>query len=152
MSLSIRQGEIMALLGHNGAGKTTAIYMLTGMLHMTSGDATIYGKNVNREIDEVRKEIGLCQQLDVLYDLVSVEEHLKLTLRIRQGRVTPQQERAQIDDILTRCQLTEHKSKLVKECSGGMKRKLSLGMALIGETKTIILDEPTSGLDVESRE
>ena len=103
MSLSIRQGEIMALLGHNGAGKTTAIYMLTGMLHMTSGDATIYGKNVKREIDEVRKEIGLCQQLDVLYELVSVEEHLKMTLRIRQGRVTPQQERAQIDDILTRC-------------------------------------------------
>ena len=142
----------MALLGHNGAGKTTAIYMLTGMLHMTSGDANIYGKNVKREIDEVRKEIGLCQQLDVLYDLVSVEEHLKMTLRIRQGRVTPQQERAQIEDILTRCQLTEHKDKLVKECSGGMKRKLSLGMALIGETKTIILDEPTSGLDVESRE
>ena len=152
MSLSIRRGEIMALLGHNGAGKTTAIYMLTGMLHMTSGDATIYGKNVKREIDEVRKEIGLCQQLDVLYELVSVEEHLKMTLRIRQGRATPQQERAQIDDILTRCQLTEHKDKLVKECSGGMKRKLSLGMALIGETKTIILDEPTSGLDVESRE
>ena len=90
MSLSIRQNEIMALLGHNGAGKTTAIYMLTGMLHMTSGDATIYGKNVKREIDEVRKEIGLCQQLDVLYDLVSVEEHLKLTLRVRYGRIDPQ--------------------------------------------------------------
>ena len=100
----------------------------------------------------MRKEIGLCQQHDVLYDLVSVEEHLKLTLRIRKGRIDPGQEEFQINDILTRCQLTEHKNKLVKECSGGMKRKLSLGMSLIGETKTIILDEPTSGLDVESRE
>jgi ABC-type multidrug transport system ATPase subunit len=75
-----------------------------------------------------------------------------MTLRIRHGRVDPANETAQISDILTRCQLTEHKDKLVKECSGGMKRKLSLGMALIGETKTIILDEPTSGLDLESRE
>lgn len=59
--------------------------MLTGMLHMSSGEATIYGKSVKREIDEVRQEIGLCQQLDVLYDLVSIEEHLKMTLRIRTG-------------------------------------------------------------------
>ena len=85
MSLSIKQNEIMALLGHNGAGKTTAIYMLTGMLHMTSGQATIYGKDVKKEIDQVRKEIGLCQQLDVLYDLISVKEHLLMTLRIRNG-------------------------------------------------------------------
>ena len=75
-----------------------------------------------------------------------------MTLRIRNGRAAQRIEQDQINDILTRCQLTEHKNKLVKECSGGMKRKLSLGMALIGETKTIILDEPTSGLDVESRE
>ena len=59
--------------------------MLTGMLHMTSGDATIYGKSIRKEIDEVRKDVGLCQQLDVLYDLISVKEHLKMTLRIRRG-------------------------------------------------------------------
>ena len=60
MTLSIQKDEILALLGHNGAGKTTAIYMLTGMLNMTSGDALIYGKSVRKEIDEVRKDIGLC--------------------------------------------------------------------------------------------
>lgn len=75
-----------------------------------------------------------------------------MTMRIRFGRVDVAHEKKQIDDILTRCQLHEHADKLVKECSGGMKRKLTLGMALIGETKTIILDEPTSGLDVESRQ
>ena len=93
LSLSIRQNEICALLGHNGAGKTTAIYMLTGMLHMSEGEALIYGRSVKDEIDEVRQEIGLCQQLDVLYDLVSLEEHLKMTLRIRTGVKNVAQER-----------------------------------------------------------
>lgn len=100
----------------------------------------------------MRQNIGLCQQLDVLYEDLSVREHLVLTYKIRKGSANASQMEQQIDDILTRTQLTQHKDKLVKECSGGMKRKLSLGMALIGETETIILDEPTSGLDVESRE
>ena len=81
---------------------------------MTSGEATIYGKSVKSEIDQVRKDIGLCQQLDVLYDLISVKEHLKMTLRIRHGVENSQQEEAAINDILVRCQLTEHKDKLVK--------------------------------------
>jgi len=152
LSLSVRNNEIMAVLGHNGAGKTTAIYMLTGMLHMSSGEAIINGRSVKHNIEEVRQNIGLCQQLDVLYDNLSVREHLVLTYRIRKGAVNQTEMNKQIDDILTMTQMTEHKDKLVKQCSGGMKRKLSLGMALIGETKTIILDEPTSGLDVESRE
>jgi len=61
ISLSIRQNEIMALLGHNGAGKTTTIYMLTGMLHMSRGEVSLYGRDVKKDIIEVRKEIGLCQ-------------------------------------------------------------------------------------------
>lgn len=87
MSLSIKRNEIMAVLGHNGAGKTTAIYMLTGMLHMTSGEALINGKSVKTEIDEVRQNIGLCQQLDVLYENLSVREHLVLAYRIRKGGI-----------------------------------------------------------------
>jgi len=88
----------------------------------------------------------------VLYDLISVEEHLRMTLRIRLGTEDVAEEDRKIAAILREVMLTEHKLKLVRELSGGMKRKLSLGMALIGETKTIILDEPTSGLDVESRQ
>jgi ATP-binding cassette subfamily A (ABC1) protein 3 len=152
LSLSVRRNEIMAVLGHNGAGKTTAIYMLTGMLHMSEGEALINGRSVKHNIEEVRQNIGLCQQLDVLFNDLSVREHLVLTYRIRKGAVSQTEMNAQIDEILTMTQMTEHKDKLVKQCSGGMKRKLSLGMALIGETQTIILDEPTSGLDVESRE
>lgn len=100
----------------------------------------------------MRRGIGLCQQHDVLFDLVSVEEHLRLTMRVRTSEVNVQEEDRRISEILREVMMTEHKSKLVKELSGGMKRKLSLGMALIGGTKTIILDEPTSGLDVESRQ
>ena len=103
VSLSIRQNEIMALLGHNGAGKTTTIYMLTGMLHMSQGEASLYGHSVNREIIDVRKDLGLCQQHDVLYDLMSIEEHLLMTMRVRSGKVDRVKERDQIRDILTRC-------------------------------------------------
>lgn len=152
MTLSVKNDEIIALLGHNGAGKTTAIYMLTGMLMPSGGDAVIHGNSIKRDTDAVRSSIGLCQQHDVLYDLVSVEEHLRLTMRIRTNRVDTADEAQKINEILRQTMMTEHRAKLVKELSGGMKRKLSLGMALIGGTKTIILDEPTSGLDVESRQ
>ena len=151
LTLSVARGELMSLLGHNGAGKTTAIYMLTGMLMPSEGDARVYGASVKKDIEEVRKSIGLCQQFDVLYDEVTIEQHLQMAYRIRTDVVVPQQEQAEIDRILRLVMLEGHKGKQAKECSGGMKRKLSLGMALIGNTQTIILDEPTSGLDVESR-
>lgn len=152
LTMSIKSDEIIALLGHNGAGKTTAIYMLTGMLMPSEGDALIHGNSIKRDTDLVRRSIGLCQQHDVLYDLVSVEEHLRITMRIRMNEINEQNENEKIAEILRQVMLTEHREKLVKELSGGMKRKLSLGMALIGGTQTIILDEPTSGLDVESRQ
>lgn len=100
MTISIKNNEIIALLGHNGAGKTTAIYMLTGMLMPTSGDAIISGNSIKRDTDEVRRSIGLCQQHDVLYDLVSVEEHLRLTMRIRLNRVDVADENVKIAEIL----------------------------------------------------
>lgn len=76
MTLSIKGNEVFTILGHNGAGKTTAIYMLTGMLKPTSGNATLYDNEITTEIDEVRKDMGLCQQFDVLYDELTADEHL----------------------------------------------------------------------------
>ena len=152
LTLSIKKNEIIALLGHNGAGKTTAIYMLTGMLMPTGGDAIINGFSIRKETDMVRKNIGLCQQHDVLYDTLTVEQHLALAMRIRKSEINKAEEEREINEILRITMMMEHKNKMVKGLSGGMKRKLSLGMALIGETNTIILDEPSSGLDVESRQ
>lgn len=76
LSFSIKEGEIFTILGHNGAGKTTAIFMLTGMLTPSSGDATIYGNKLSSDIDSVQQNLGLCQQFDVLFDILTVEEHL----------------------------------------------------------------------------
>ena len=82
----------MSLLGHNGAGKTTAIYMLTGMLMPSEGDARVYGASVKKELEEVRKSIGLCQQFDVLYDEITIEQHLQMAYRIRTDKVVAQDE------------------------------------------------------------
>ena len=148
MTLSIKSNEVFTLLGHNGAGKTTAIYMLTGMLTASSGDAIVYDYTVSEEIDDIRRDLGLCQQFDVLYEDLTAEQHLKLACAIKEVGVDTEKE---INDTLELVMLTRHRDKKPIEMSGGMKRKLSLALALIGKAKTIILDEPTSGLDVESR-
>jgi len=76
MTVSIKGNEVFTILGHNGAGKTTAIYMLTGMLEPTSGDATLYNDSVVTDLDDVRRNLGLCQQFDVLYNELTAYEHL----------------------------------------------------------------------------
>lgn len=83
MTVSIKGNEVFTILGHNGAGKTTAIYMLTGMLKPSSGEATLYDNTITNEIDDVRKNLGLCQQFDVLYNELTAYEHLLLTCRIK---------------------------------------------------------------------
>lgn len=149
LKFSIKQGEVFTFLGHNGAGKTTTIYMLTGMLGASSGDATVYGYSVNRSVNVIQKNLGLCQQFDVLFDLLTVKEHLILVCELK--NVAKEQIEQTVNDTIQFVMLTEFKDKLVKELSGGMKRKLSLAMAIVSKPKLIILDEPTSGLDIESR-
>ena len=83
MSMTVHQGDIVALLGHNGAGKTTTINMLTGMIHPTSGEALINGKSIVEEVQEARGNLGLCQQHDVLYDRLTVREHLELVCSLK---------------------------------------------------------------------
>lgn len=83
LSLSIKMGEVFTILGHNGAGKTTAIYMLTGMLKTTSGEAIVYRNRITKEIQQVQQNLGLCQQFDVLFDLLTVTEHLVLVCELK---------------------------------------------------------------------
>ena len=83
LSLTIKKNEIFSLLGHNGAGKTTAIYMITGVLKPTSGDATIYGSRISDQIERVQSNLGLCHQFDVLDDQLTVREHLELVCGIK---------------------------------------------------------------------
>ena len=83
LSFSIREGEVFTFLGHNGAGKTTTIFMMTGMLKSSSGDCQIYGYSINDSMDIIQKNLGLCQQFDVLFDLMTVREHLTLVCELK---------------------------------------------------------------------
>jgi ABC-type multidrug transport system ATPase subunit len=111
LNFSIKEGEIFTILGHNGAGKTTAIFMLTGMLTPTSGDATVYGNKLSNNIDGVQQNLGLCQQFDVLFDKLTVQDHLDLVCEIKN---IPAAQKAQlIKETLSIVMLTEHQMKLV---------------------------------------
>lgn len=81
--MSIKEGEVFTFLGHNGAGKTTAIFMMTGMLKPSDGNAVIYGNSIIDDADSVQKNLGLCQQFDVLFDLLTVKEHLVLVCDLK---------------------------------------------------------------------
>jgi ATP-binding cassette subfamily A (ABC1) protein 3 len=83
LTLSIKENEVFCLLGHNGAGKTTVLNMITGILKPTRGNAFIYGNNLVTDIDAVRQSLGLCQQFDVLYDMLTVREHLELVCELK---------------------------------------------------------------------
>ena len=149
MIFFIKEGEIFTLLGHNGAGKTTAISMLSGMLQASSGDAFVYRNSIKLKIEKVQLNLGLCQQFDVLFEELSVNEHLEFVCELKD--YPKEQIKEKIAETTRVVMLTEHADKKIKELSGGMKRKISLAMAIITDPKVMILDEPTSGLDVESR-
>lgn len=149
ISFSIYAGQIFCLLGHNGAGKTTTIKTLTGLLESDSGDVSYDGEDFVSNMEEVRKKIGVCSQNDVLFEKLTVREHLELIAKLRGVLLCDIQE--VVDEAIRRLNLASEESKCSEELSGGNKRKLSLAMAILGETKVIFLDEPTSGLDPQTR-
>ena len=145
LCLDVREKEIFCLLGHNGAGKTTTISILTGMLPATSyGTARVMGYDLQTEMHKIRLNIGSCPQFDVLFDDLSAREHLDLFAACKGQTAT------RADELLTKLKLplTDQKAGTF---SGGMKRRLSVAIALVGDSPLIFLDEPSSGLDPMSR-
>lgn len=143
LDLDIESNTVFALLGQNGAGKSTTISMLTGLLGATSGDAFIGGSSVRSEMDKVRDSLGICPQHDILIEDLTIEQHLAIFARLKgipEGAAT----RAAVEQALDDVELTEKRDNKANELSGGMKRRLSLALALIGDSKVIFLDEPTS--------
>uniref|UniRef100_A0A0R0KIK5 ABC transporter domain-containing protein n=1 Tax=Glycine max TaxID=3847 RepID=A0A0R0KIK5_SOYBN len=145
LQLTLYENQILALLGHNGAGKSTTISMLVGLLPPTSGDALVFGKNIVSDIDEIRKVLGVCPQHDILFPELTVREHLELFATLK-GVEEHSLDNAVIN-MADEVGLADKINSIVRTLSGGMKRKLSLGIALIGSSKVIVLDEPTSGMD-----
>ncbi|KAK6173673.1 hypothetical protein SNE40_017083 [Patella caerulea] len=149
MNLNVFQGQITVLLGHNGAGKTTTMSMLTGFIPPTSGKATVNGHDITSDIDGVRKSLGLCPQHNILFDTLTVGEHLEFFLLLKGGNrsIVKQEIQTTAQDI----GLEAKRNTRSQNLSGGQKRKLSLGIALIGGSQSVILDEPTSGMDPAAR-
>ncbi|KAF0697422.1 Aste57867_11902 [Aphanomyces stellatus] len=149
MNLTMYKNQITCLLGHNGAGKTTLISMLTGMIPATSGDATIHGLSLKQDLSEIRHSLGMCPQHDVLYAELTVQEHLLFYARIKGFRGAALM--AEVESKISEVGLTEKRQARSSDLSGGMKRKLSLAIALLGDSRVVFLDEPTSGMDPYSR-
>ncbi|XP_061694281.1 retinal-specific phospholipid-transporting ATPase ABCA4 [Syngnathoides biaculeatus] len=149
LSLNFYEGQITSFLGHNGAGKTTTMSILTGLFPPTSGSAYIYGKDIRTEMDAVRSSLGMCPQYNILFNHLTVEEHI-LFYSLLKGR-TPAEARMEVEDMLQDLGLPHKRDDEAQNLSGGMQRKLSVAMAFVGGSKVVILDEPTSGVDPYSR-
>ncbi|SOD98671.1 ABC transporter ATP-binding protein [Blastococcus haudaquaticus] len=147
VDLSVPSGTIFALLGSNGAGKTTAVKILSTLLKADGGTAAVNGYDVAGRPAEVRASISLTGQFAAVDEILTGRENLVLVAELRRiedaGRVA--------DDLLARFGLTEAAGRRVATYSGGMRRRLDIAMSLIGDPPVLFLDEPTTGLDPQSR-
>ena len=149
VSFSVKQGEIFGFLGANGAGKSTTIRMLIGLLQPTSGTATVGGFDVVRQTEQLKRNIGYMSQRFSLYDDLTVEQNIRFYGGVYGLKNTYLEERMQW--VLTMADLKGREGSLTKTLSGGWKQRLALGCAILHEPKLVFLDEPTGGVDPISR-
>ncbi|XP_041484930.1 uncharacterized protein LOC121431427 [Lytechinus variegatus] len=149
LTLNFFEGQVTALLGHNGAGKTTTINIVTGLFPASSGKVYLHGINVAKKASAPRDNLGVCVQHNALYDNLTVREHMAMTGRIK--GLTGKQLDDDIYSLMEDVGLLKKSEEQVRNLSGGMKRKLSVAMAFVGNSKIVILDEPTSGVDPHAR-
>ncbi|KYB28525.1 ATP-binding cassette sub-family A member 3-like Protein [Tribolium castaneum] len=149
LNLDMYEGHITVLLGHNGAGKTTTMSMICGMFPPSGGTAIINGYDIRTNIRNVRESMGICPQHNVLFDNLTVREHLHFFGELKGLKKNEINE--EIDDYIKVLDLEDKKNTYSKNLSGGMKRKLSVGIALCGKSKVVMLDEPTAGMDPSAR-
>ncbi len=149
LHLDVAPGTVLGLLGHNGAGKTTAIRILTTLSQPTEGSATVAGFDVARYPGSVRSRIGVAAQQATVDGLMSARMNLEMVGRLH--RMSKRDARRRADELLEQLDLTEAAGKLVKTFSGGMRRRLDLAASLVAAPEVLFLDEPTTGLDPRSR-
>ncbi|KAF4110511.1 hypothetical protein G5714_007542 [Onychostoma macrolepis] len=149
LSLDFYQDHITSFLGHNGAGKTTTMSILTGLFAPTSGTAYINGYDIRTDMDTIRTHLGMCPQHNVLFNDLTVEEHIYFYARLK-GR-SSKEVKKEIDQMIRDVGLPHKRKDLAKNLSGGMQRKLSVAIAFVGGSNVVILDEPTAGVDPYAR-
>ena len=147
VDFDVERGSIFALLGSNGAGKTTVVRILATLLRADAGTAAVHGFDVATQAGEVRESISLTGQFAAVDEILTGRENLVLVARLRHlpdaGRIA--------DALLARFQLADAADRKVSTYSGGMRRRLDIAMSLIGDPPVVFLDEPTTGLDPEAR-
>ncbi|KAM4524848.1 cholesterol transporter ABCA5 [Odontesthes bonariensis] len=151
LTFDIYEGQITALLGHSGAGKSTLMNILCGICPPTNGSATIYGSPVAEIADgsEMKHLVGICPQFNIIFDVLTVEEHLRIFAAIK--GIPPADVDAEVTKVLKDLDMEKIMTAQAKNLSGGQKRKLSVGIAILGDPKILLLDEPTAGMDPCSR-
>uniref|UniRef100_A0A8D2Q0U7 P-type phospholipid transporter n=1 Tax=Zosterops lateralis melanops TaxID=1220523 RepID=A0A8D2Q0U7_ZOSLA len=149
LTLNFYEGQITSFLGHNGAGKTTTMSILTGLFPPTSGTAFILGKDIRSELSTIRQNLGVCPQHNVLFDLLTVEEHIWFYARLK--GLPEKKVKEEMEQMATDVGLPDKLKARTNKLSGGMQRKLSVALAFVGGSKVVILDEPTAGVDPYSR-
>ena len=149
LNLMVEDKTIFGLLGPTGAGKTTLLFMITGIFGPTGGNAFVGGYSIKNQIDKVHLEMGVCPQFDILWPTLTVEEHLYFYARLR--GVSRKDEDQKVNSTLEEVNLEEWRKSKAMQLSGGMKRRLSIGISLVGDPRIVFMDEPTTGLDPENR-
>ena len=146
LNLQVKKGELFSLLGVNGAGKTTVIKMLSGLIKSTSGDAFIEGNSILQNAKAIKNIIGLSPQETAIAPNLSVKENLELFCGVY--GFSKEKSKAKIKELSEQFKLHDIMSKKTAKLSGGWQRRLSIAMALVSEPRILFLDEPTLGLDV----
>nr|WP_246484505.1 ABC transporter ATP-binding protein [Virgibacillus salarius] len=149
LNMFIEKGEIIGLLGPNGAGKSTAISMMSSLVEPTAGDVRFNNNSILKKPAQLRKVTGIVPQEIALYNDLTAEENLQFFGRIY--RLKGAELKRRMDEVLDLIGLKDRRKDIVKKYSGGMKRRLNIGVALLHDPELIIMDEPTVGIDPQSR-
>jgi ABC-2 type transport system ATP-binding protein len=149
LSLTIRKGELFGLLGPNGAGKTTTINVLCGLLEPTNGTVEVAGYPIQKNTEHIKELIGVCPQDTAVYPFLTGRENIELFGKLHS--MPRQQLKQHVDELLKKLSLTEDATKRLAKCSGGIKRRVNLIMALVHNPEIAFLDEPTVAMDPQSR-
>ena len=149
ISFKVKEGEFFAFLGVNGAGKSTTISIMCGQLSKDSGEVIVNGHNLDKDIDKVRKDIGVVFQASALDKPLSVKDNLKY--RAGLYGICGAEFEKKLNELCKLFDLDEILNRPIKKLSGGQKRRVDIARALLHDPKILILDEPTTGLDPQTR-